>query len=179
MVYYKIIDGQEVFNSGTSLWIDGIGVSNPTPEMYEAEGWTAVPEHQNEPGYEDIIGAIKKMFSTDINEMTDEDALNVAVLYPTWYSKIGEEVTVGTRLWDDGSLWKVLQPHTVQKNWRPADSPSLFVRVTVEEWPEWIQPVGSTDAYRLGAKVTHNDLHWISEIDYNTYEPGVYGWRQP
>jgi hypothetical protein len=128
-----------------------------------------------------IAEAVKKMFSTDTGEMSDEDALEVAALYPTWHSRLekGEKCKVNERLWDDGNLWKVLIEHTPQADWRPADSPSLFVRVTIEEWPQWVQPTGATDAYRLGAQVTHNDLHWISEIDYNTYEPGVYGWRQP
>ena len=26
-------------------------------------------------------------------------------------------------------------------------------------------------------KVSHNGQHWINTIDYNTYEPGVYGWN--
>lgn len=185
MMYYKIIDGQEVFNSGTSLKINGRWVSNPSPETYASEGWMPytpppfVPSPQEEPDYYDVMEAVKKMFSTDTEEMTDEEALGVAALFPTWHSQIGRQVAVGTRLWDDGKLWKVIQPHTVQENWRPADAISLFVEVSIEEWPEWVQPTGATDAYRLGAQVTHNDLHWVSEIDYNTYEPGVYGWRQP
>lgn len=183
-MYYKEIDGQIIFNSGTSLKVNGRWISNPPEEVYFQEGWQIytpppfVPEPQDEPYYEQVVEAVKKMFSTDTDELSDEDALDVAALYPTWRSKIGEQVAAGKRLWDDGKLWKVLQPHTVQENWRPEDSPSLYVEVTIEEWPEWKQPTGSTDAYMAGAKVTHNEKHWISNVDYNSWEPGVYGWTE-
>jgi len=184
MLYYKIIDGQEVISACTSLKIDGRWVSNPTEEMILADGWlpytppAPVPIPQDEPDYFDVVEAVKKMFSTDTEELTDEEALEVAALYPTWHSKIGEEVAVGARLWDDGKLWKVIQAHTVQENWRPADAVSLFVEVSIEEWPAWKQPTGSTDAYMAGAKVTHNEKHWISDVDYNSWEPGIYGWTE-
>lgn len=190
-MYYKIIDGQEVFNNGTSLKINGRWVSNPTPEMYEAEGWMPytpppfVPQPQDEPDYEQVVEAVKKMFSTDTEEMSDEEALEVAALFETWASKLnptdpsqpGQEVVAGERLWYDGELWKVLQPHRVMQSWNPRDAVSLFVRVSIEAWPAWVPPVGSTDAYAKDAQVTHNDQHWISEIDGNVWEPGVYGWR--
>lgn len=186
MKYYKIIDGQEVFNNGTSLKINGRWVSNPTPEMYEQEGWLpynpppVVIPPQEEPYYYDVLDAVKKMLSTDTEELTDEEALEVAALYPTWHSKLesGEDCVLNERLWYDGELWKVIQTHTPQPDWNPRDAVSLFVRVSIEEWPEWRQPVGSTDAYAKDAKVTHNDNRWISEVDGNVWEPGVYGWRQ-
>lgn len=184
MLYFKIIDGQEVISPCTTLKIDGRWVSNPTQEQIFADGWQVytpppfVPEPQDEPDYEQVVEAVKKMFSTDTEELTDEEALEVAALYPTWISQKGKEVSIGKRLWDDGRLWKVLQTHTVQENWRPEDSPSLFVEVSIEEWPEWKQPVGSTDAYNTGDKVTHNNKHWVSNVDGNVWEPGVYGWTE-
>ena len=36
----------------------------------------------------------------------------------------------------------------------------------------------STDAYPKGAKVSHNGKHWISDLDANVWEPGVYGWTE-
>lgn len=47
-----------------------------------------------------------------------------------------------------------------------------------EEWPAWSQPVGAHDAYSSGAKVSHNGKHWISSVDNNVWEPGVYGWTE-
>ena len=191
MMYYKIIDGQEVISQCKTLKIDGRGVSNPTEEMIFADGWLlyipppVIPVPQEEPDYEQVIEAVKKMFSTDVDELSDEEALEVAALYSTWSSKLnsdetlpGQEVKVGERLWDDGKLWKVIQTHNVQKNWRPKDAVSLFVEVSIEEWPAWKQPVGSSDSYMYGSKVTHSEKHWISNIDNNVWEPGVYGWDE-
>ena len=184
MLYYKIIDDHEVISQCKTLKIDGRWVSNPTEEMILADGWLPytpppfVPQPQDEPDYEQVVEAVKKMFSTDTDELTDEEALDVAALYPTWRSKIGEQVAAGTRLWDDGKLWKVIQPHTVQEDWRPADAVSLFVEVSIEEWPDWRQPQGAHDAYNAGDKCTHADKHWISNVDGNIWEPGVFGWSE-
>lgn len=80
----------------------------------------------------------------------------------------------------NGKLYKCLQDHTSQETWTPEDSPSLWVGISdpAEEWPEWSQPVGSTDAYAKGAKVSHNGKHWTSNVDANVWEPGVYGWTE-
>lgn len=37
---------------------------------------------------------------------------------------------------------------------------------------------GAQDAYALGAKVSHNEKHWISIVDANVWEPGEYGWEE-
>ena len=29
-----------------------------------------------------------------------------------------------------------------------------------------------------GAKVSRNSKHWISDVDNNVWEPGVYGWSE-
>lgn len=111
---------------------------------------------------------------------SDEDALNSVELFITWDNLLekGEQVPVKTRCQDGGILYECIQAHTPQVGWNPALTPALWKKVSIEEWPEWVQPLGSEDAYRLGDKVSHSDKHWISEIDYNTYEPGVYGWAQ-
>lgn len=79
-----------------------------------------------------------------------------------------------------GKLYRCLQNHTSQETWTPDAAPSLWVGISdpAEEWPAWSQPVGSTDAYAKGAKVSHNDKHWTSNVDANVWEPGVYGWTE-
>lgn len=37
---------------------------------------------------------------------------------------------------------------------------------------EWVQPSGATDAYALGAEVTHNGKTWVSKVAANVWEPG-------
>lgn len=79
-----------------------------------------------------------------------------------------------------GKLYKCLQDHTSQEAWTPDTAPSLWVAVSdpAEEWPEWVQPVASTDAYPQGAKVTHSGKRWTSDVAANVWEPGVYGWTE-
>lgn len=77
-------------------------------------------------------------------------------------------------------LYKCIQEHTSQENWGPDVAVSLWCGAAdpYEEWPEWSQPVGAHDAYAKGAKTSRNDKKWISDIDGNVWEPGVYGWTE-
>lgn len=43
------------------------------------------------------------------------------------------------------------------------------------DWPEWVQPTGAHDAYAKGSQVTHNGEKYVSKIDANVWEPGVFG----
>lgn len=110
--------------------------------------------------------------------LSDTDALDGVELFPRWSDSA--DYAVDDRVNYNGTLYKCLIAHTSQASWTPDVSPSLWVRVDDPsiEWPEWIQPTGATDAYPMGAKVSHNDKHWISDIDANVYEPGVYGWHE-
>lgn len=107
---------------------------------------------------------------------TDEEALDNILAFPKW--EIGKAYETGERIRYNDVLYKVLQNHTSQADWTPDTAVSLYVRVSIEEWPEWVQPTGAHDAYNKGDKVSHNDKHWESLIDANTYEPGVYGWQE-
>lgn len=107
--------------------------------------------------------------------LDDATALTGVELFPPWkliaYS-------VGDRVQYNGTLYKCVQAHTAQSDWTPDATPALWVIVTVEEWPEWVQPTGAQDAYAKDAKVTHNGERWISDVDSNVWEPGVYGWTK-
>ena len=128
-----------------------------------------------EPTQENILDAVKAMLAKDTETLSDEEALGVAALYPTWTSKIGQDLSVGERLWYDGSLYKVIQTHTAQDNWTPSEAVSLFTKVSIAEYPEWVQPAGAQDAYNTGDKVTYDGKHWVSIADANVWQPGVYG----
>lgn len=108
--------------------------------------------------------------------MTDEEGLEFVDLFVNW----GEGITyaVGDRVKFGDTLYKCVQAHTSQSDWTPDLTPALWTRVTVEEWPEWVQPTGAQDAYMTGDKVTHNEKHWVSTADNNVWEPGVYGWDE-
>lgn len=106
--------------------------------------------------------------------LDDEQAESVTDLFPLWQTDT--TYAIGDRRKYDGLLYRCVQAHTSQADWNPPAVPALWVRTSIEEWPEWIQPTGAHDAYEKGAKVSHNGKHWINDIDANVYEPGVYGW---
>ena len=116
-----------------------------------------------------LINAILSVRSA----LSDTDALNNPSFFPEWSAD--KSYAVDDRVLYGSDLYKCLQPHTSQPTWTPADSPSLWVRIDDPsiEWPEWRQPTGSTDAYPMGAKVSHNGKHWVSTVDANTWEPGA------
>ena len=178
MMYYKIINGQEKFSDCRTIQTnEGVWISNPTEEQIADAGWqiyeppVVPPTPQTEPDMYDVMEAVKKMLATSTVELSDEDALSVAALYPTWTSKVGQTVNVGERYWYDGKLWKVVQSHTVQEDWTPDTASSLFTEVSIEEWPDWVQPISAETAYNTGDKVTYNGKHYISLIDNNVWSP--------
>lgn len=108
--------------------------------------------------------------------LDDATALDSIELFPVWVA--GQPVVVGYRCRYKDKLYKVIQAHTTQVNWTPDITPALWTEISIEEWPEWRQPLGSEDAYHLGDKVSHNDKHWQSTVEANIWEPGVYGWDE-
>lgn len=120
---------------------------------------------------------LRKLIERMSAELPDSDAFDAAELFPVWALK---DYAVGNRVQYEGNLYKCLQAHTAQAGWTPDTAVSLWVRVDdpAIEWPDWIQPVGAQDAYAKGAKVSHNGAHWISDVDGNVWEPGVYGWDE-
>ena len=116
---------------------------------------------------------------TAAQSLTDAEAITATCLHPKW-SGDGVQYTAGQRVQDDGVLYTVLQAHTSQPDWKPTDAPSLFAKVLIPDptvVPEWEQPE-STNPYAKGDKVTHNGKTWVSDIDGNVWEPGVYGWTE-
>lgn len=119
---------------------------------------------------------LRKLIEQLAVTLDDETALTGVELFPVW--AIGTAYAVDDRVQHGGTLYKCVQAHTSQADWTPDATPALWVVVTVEEWPEWIQPTGAQDAYAKDSKVTHNGKKWISSYDANVWEPGVYGWEE-
>lgn len=118
--------------------------------------------------------AYRKSIEQAASMQSDEQALENISLYPSW--KPGIDVKVDKRYRHLDILYKCVQAHTTQAGWEPDKTPALWTEVSLDEWPEWKQPVGASDVYNQGDKVSHNDKHWISDVDANAWEPGVYGW---
>lgn len=137
--YYKIIDGQTVFYKDP-LIVDGMQIYNPSEELIKAAGWMEytppptppVDNTKYEPYTEDVVAKIKNLLRDKVAEQTDEEALENIELFPTWQSKIGVQVEQGERLYYDDKLYKVMQTHTPQKDWRPDATASLYVQIVIE-----------------------------------------------
>lgn len=148
---------------------DGVIMARSDSEIaMETAGITSIEDAAE---LREAIDAITDTYS-------DDDAIEHIILFPAWM--VGRDYIVDERIRYNGKLYKVLQAHRSQADWTPDVAMSLFVQIydPGEEWPEWVQPVGAQDAYAKGAKVSHNDSHWISDVDANVWEPGVYGWAQ-
>ena len=123
--------------------------------------------------------AYRAMIEKAAEYLEDKDAIDVPMLFEHWNGN-GINYKEGKRLCYEGVLYKVLQTHTSQTSWNPVDAVSLFAKVLIPDptvIPEWEQPE-STNPYMTGDKVTHNGKTWISTIDNNVWEPGVYGWDE-
>ena len=111
--------------------------------------------------------------------LSDEDALEAPVLFPSW--AVGVTYAIGDRIEYGGKLYKIIQSHTSQEDWTPDATPALYTEVAKPgEIPVWRQPTGAQDAYMSGDKVhypTAEDAVYVSTVDNNVWEPGVYGWE--
>lgn len=112
-------------------------------------------------------------------EADDKTALKNVVAFPLWQA--GEAYKAGERIRYGGELYKVLTAHTSQEGWKPKNTPSLYAEILPGQGGtdigEWVQPE-STNPYMKGDKVKHGGKVWVSTIDNNVWEPGVYGWEE-
>lgn len=141
--YYKLIDGKVVLYKDP-LIVDGMQIYNPSEELLLAAGWmeytppptpepTPIDYTKYEPYPEEVVGKLKKLLQEQVTQQTDEEALENIELFPTWQSKLGVQVNQGDRLYFDDKLFKVLQTHTPQEDWRPDSTASLYVQVVADD----------------------------------------------
>ena len=95
--------------------------------------------------------------------------------------KVKEIFQYGENAVGDPQLYQVLQEHTSSAEWTPDTAASLYkkIGVTEEGYPEWVQPLGTSDAYNTGDIVSYNGVLYESTIDGNVWDPVSYpaGWR--
>lgn len=122
---------------------------------------------------------LRKQIEENASVLTDEKAVNVPELFPSWNGE-GTSYITGNRVRYNGTLYKCLQSHESLANWTPETAPSLWARVLIEDpdtVSEWVQP-DSTNPYMIGDRVSHNGKVWECSVNYNVWEPGVYGWTE-
>lgn len=115
--------------------------------------------------------------------LPDDQAMEVADLYPEWVAMkayaVDEIVKYGVNADGETQLYKIIQAHTSQEDWKPDITASLYKAIgfTDDGVSIWTQPLGSHDAYAKGDVVSFEDQLWISTVDGNVWQPGVYGWE--
>lgn len=96
--------------------------------------------------------------------------------------KVKEIFQYGENAVGDPQLYQVLQAHTSAAEWTPDTATSLYKKIGVTEsgYPEWVQPLGASDAYNTGDIVSYNGVLYRSTIDGNVWNPVEYpaGWEE-
>lgn len=87
--------------------------------------------------YEDIAQMAESIQETakTINriDLTDNEALSVKDFYPTWESKIGDNVEQGYKMTYGDNLWKVRQNHMVMEHYPPSKDTAALYEVIEEQ----------------------------------------------
>ena len=117
--------------------------------------------------------------------LTDDQAMEVATVYPVWES--GKTYTAGTILRHgqngvgDPQLYRVVQEHTSQADWLPEATPALYTAIglTSDAYTTWSSTLGAHDAFNTGDIVDYKGILYKSLIDGNVYSPDEYpaGWE--
>ena len=128
---------------------------------------------------EEKEASLNKIGKLVANQVTDDAvALTIKEFYDIWQPEVA--YIINQYVIHKEVLYKVIQAHTSQDGWTPDVTGSLFAKVLIDPTGEtvldWVQP-NSTNAYIKGDKVKHNELIYISTVDNNVWEPGVYGWE--
>lgn len=154
-------------------------------------------------GYTVSYSLEKELFESiknSINQIKSKEELKQEVVDEYIKEKADEDISEYVTLlkkWEDISTFKVddvfrykkkayrvIQDHEKQLHYLPDATPSLYEDLSKKivnddgSYPIWQQPLGTHDAYKLGDKVQHNNKNWESTVDVNTWEPGVYGWKE-
>jgi hypothetical protein len=124
------------------------------------------------------VAALTFVHLAQTEQFDEITILEQSDLFPKW--DLNWTGKAGTILQDEGQLYKSIHNVGVGQNTKPSETPSMWTRIgnPLEEYPEWIQPLGGHDAYGIGAKVNHNGKNWISNIANNIWQPSVYGWDE-
>lgn len=115
-----------------------------------------------------------------------EKLLEIPSLFPAYsvgiQYKTKDVFSYGVNEVGDSQLYQVLQDHTSAAEWTPDTATSLYkkIGVTEEGYPEWVQPLGATDAYNTGDIVSYKGVLYRSLINGNAWSPEAYpsGWEE-
>ena len=130
--------------------------------------------------------AIQLFLATMDADTNAADMMEVASVFPKYQVgkayKTKDVFAYGENAVGDAQLYQVLQDHTSAAEWTPDTAVSLYKAIGVSEsgYPEWVQPLGASDAYNTGDIVSYNGTLYESTIDGNVWSPDAYpqGWKE-
>ena len=116
------------------------------------------------------------MMETVLPAATDEQALKMVPLYPDW--EVGKEYKAQKdRFKYGGKLYKAIVDHTARDTFPPdMEGTNLCVEVTAPDnkFPEYKQPTGAHNAYKIGDGITYNGKTYVCVIDNTVHNPDEY-----
>ena len=93
---------------------------------------------------------VSRLFITQqINTLTVDDntALRMRDFYPEWTPNTA--YSVGFKVQYKGKLWRVMQAHTSQNGWEPANAPALWEQINETHTGELTDPIPYNGNMRL------------------------------
>jgi hypothetical protein len=132
-----------------------------------------------------VAEQFRKALQMYAQTVTDAEAMEIATVYPKYevgrLYKEKEMFTYGENEVGDPQLYRVVQAHTSQEDWKPDETASLYTPIGLNDagYPVWSKPTGSHDAYNTGDVVDYEGTLYKSLIDGNVYSPEEYpsGWE--
>lgn len=108
--------------------------SNELNELLASDEWSGEGTSSESADYVQVASVKNLMTATKANiqnySMTDNEALSIQDMFPTFDEVVGKPLTAGFKLQDGGKLYKVIQEHTAQAEWKPSETPALYGLVT-------------------------------------------------
>lgn len=152
-----------------------------TDEELEANAEREAQSMEQQEIQKAVMAAVPMLIQPMLTTLPVEDLKTVSALVPEW--TIGTEYKTGDIVRYNGVLYRCLQNDTAQEIFPPYTYTSGWKRV--EEPDEqgiysFSQPLGATDAYMKGDKVSFEGTYYQSNIDYNVWSPTSYlqGWTK-
>ncbi len=172
------IDANEEFNLMNSFNSYQLGITNQTGEDYEQylqlvkQIKTNVGKDFNKqestktstvPRQADVARLMLMIINT--MSLNDQQALEVKSLYPSWESFIGKQLEKDMKIQYNGKLFKVVQTHTAQEDWKPGiDTASLYTEIVEDHVGTKEDPIPYPED---GNMVIYNGKYYIeNEIIY-------------
>lgn len=127
------------------------------------------------------VNAMSAMSKSVINDfaLPEEVALTVQELYPEWGNLLGKSVSAGFRFRYKGTLFEVVQPHTLQAGWIPDDSAMAMYKVVTIQNEEESGTAGNPIGWMQGMELQSGKYYTDNGVLYlcirNSGMPMSYG----